>query len=983
MADISDTNAIECVQMSTIDYRVHNTFTDINNNEMENLDFLCVYLNIRSLRKNWDLFLCNINKIIRFVKIIILVETNICDDENRLYQLDGFNTEFINRQNRNGGGIAMYVRKEIAYERIDYETTYYENIQIQIKGKKEWTILAIYRPPKLSEANFIEEMENQMNSINRRQNIIVMGDININIDVQREEELFATRYLDMINSKGLQNIALTNTRVDLNRGSSTTIDHCLVRSAYNEFYAATVETNISDHYTLMCGVPKNTKDQSKTLQKTILSDNRVHEQLSRIDWSILENATNVDDYYEKIVNIFNGVYEKSRINIKIRKREKQNPWMTVEIMSLCKERDKLYNKWKNNRRCMSYETQYKSYRNFVNKRIQHVKSEYYKNRFAEYRKDPKNTWRLINNILGKTNSNIDEIITRNFQSEANADSIANKFATRFTEEIKSIIHSCDLKTYHGSETSVAQSMYLEYVSDGEIGNIISKMSVNKSPGIDNIRAKDFKYNASALVPVTTQLVNKSLEERQFPKKLKIAFVRPIYKSGKKDDPANYRPISILPVLDKIMEEVMANRLQDYIAKYKIVNKNQYGFLKNRNVNQLLREFANTINTNLNKNHHSLVIFIDFKKAFDTLCHKRIIRKLEKIGIRGGLLDWFASYLCERSFKVKVSNCFSNLQNVELGVPQGSILGPLLFILYANDMLSVLRKSIGFQYADDTAIVVSNNNIDCATETMQAEFDNILSWCHDNGLIVNVKKTKLIHIRPPHIVRTPIKIRFHSFDCLHKNQTPLSLTDNCTEYIDAVNVYRYLGVEVDYNFKWDHHIKYLCKRLRQAAYALYHLSNYTPFNVLMQAYYSLVESVLQYGIIAWGNAAQYRIMEVQRAQNRIFRILLRAKYGNRYFENSIDDLNLLTVKKLFLFNLINETYSDQRFKHPIDHEVNTRQRAEGLLKIPRINNAYGKQQLSYAVPSIFNQLPRSLWNIQAVHIRKKKIKKYLLMHNINL
>lgn len=412
-------------------------------------------------------------------------------------------------------------------------------------------------------------------------------------------------------------------------------------------------------------------------------------------------------------------------------------------------------------------------------------------------------------------------------------------------------------------------------------------------------------------------------------------------------------------------------------------------MKNRNVNQLLLEFSNTINTNLNKNRHSLVIFIDFKKAFDTLSHEKIIQKLEKIGIRGRISEWFRSYLCDRGFKVKISDRLSQFQSTSFGVPQGSILGPLLFVIYVNDMLSVLKNSIGFQYADDTAIIVSHHDINSAIEIMQTEFDEVVRWCHDNGLIINCKKTKLMHIRPPHILRTQIKIRFHNFECLHKNKSQqcLNLLDDCRDIIDTVNVYRYLGVEVDCNFKWHSHIKYVCKRLRQSTYALYHLSNYTSFSVLKQVYFSLVESVLQYGIVAWGNTSEYMIAELQRVQNRIFKILLRAKYGARYVDNySLNyslNLGLLTVNKLFIFNMANEMYCDQRFKQAIDHGVNTRQRAQGLLQTPRIHNSYGRQQLSFVVPMIFNQLPRDLWNIVPKYTRKKSIKKYILLNAFSL
>lgn len=304
------------------------------------------------------------------------------------------------------------------------------------------------------------------------------------------------------------------------------------------------------------------------------------------------------------------------------------------------------------------------------------------------------------------------------------------------------------------------------------------------------------------------------------------------------------------------------------------------------------------------------------------------------------------------------------------------------------MISVLKKSVGLQFADDTAIIVGHRDLNTAIKTAQSEFDEISRWCHDNRLVINSKKTKFMHIRPPHIPRTEIKLKIHNTDCLHENYDKRAIDPNdlCNDLIENVSSYRYLGVEVDYNFKWDSHIERTCKRLRQSLFAILHLSNYTSFSVLKQAYFSLVESVIQYGIVAWGNTSRYFIENLQRIQNRFFKILLKAKYGARYVEhsqNASNELGLLTVHNLFLFNMVNEMYNDQRFKQPIQHDINTRRRAQGYLEVPRIHNSYGRQQLAYVVPRIFNGLPRELWHISNEPMRKKRLKRYLLENRIIL
>lgn len=187
--------------------------------------------------------------------------------------------------------------------------------------------------------------------------------------------------------------------------------------------------------------------------------------------------------------------------------------------------------------------------------------------------------------------------------------------------------------------------------------------------------------------------------------MKTAVVRPIYKGGVSNRLSNYRPISILPVVEKCLEGVISARLQSFIDKHSLINKSQYGFQKNKNTGKLLGEFVNCVNESLNKSHHVLVIFMDFSKAFDTLNHTKLIQALNRIGLRGVMADWIMDYLHNRSFVVKIKDVTREKENVQYGVPQGSKLGPILFILYTNELLRVFKKGIPFAFADDTAIVV--------------------------------------------------------------------------------------------------------------------------------------------------------------------------------------------------------------------------------------------------------------------------------------
>lgn len=199
------------------------------------------------------------------------------------------------------------------------------------------------------------------------------------------------------------------------------------------------------------------------------------------------------------------------------------------------------------------------------------------------------------------------------------------------------------------------------------------------------------------------------------------------------------------------------------------------------------------------------------------------------------------------------------------------LGPILYLIYANEIINTLQNSLVYAYADDTAILVIDKNIENAYRTMQHELNTVTKWSHDNGLVINASKTKLMHIKPPHLATYNINLKFHDYQCLH-NSNILSNTDTCSSIIEIVKTYKYLGVYVDENFKWLTQIQELRKKLRKSAYSLFHLSNCANFNVLKQAYFALSESYIRHGITAWGNSTYCK--SLQQTQNQILKILLK-------------------------------------------------------------------------------------------------------------
>lgn len=928
--------------------------------ELKKIKFRCVCLNIRSLRKNWDTFVASICPILKLIEVIVLVEINIRMEENDLYSLDGFCSEFVNREKRKGGGIAMYIKNSMNYERLKVETLSYENLTVKFMtgtSCKDRIVSGIYRPPNLNENEFIDELGNIINLRGASNDITILGDMNINIRDSTKNHVL--KYQEFIASNGMHNVIKEATRIDLSVGSCTLIDHILVNLPESKLFSAIVESNISDHYTTMFGIYDACPEEDVKTSRSFLSTAKVNETIRATDWSTLLDKTDVEDLYSALVEKMGEIYNNSIVLCKKNTQRKKTEWITRDVVEYCKERDRLYRRWKNNRANVSYEIEYKRVRNQINKKINSCKDLYYKKKFEEVKGDPKKTWTLINEILGRKKPSLDDTIEKNFGPNRNIATLSDEFAQLFSLQATSIIHFCTTATSRHQNTIIRDSIYVGDVSYMEIADLICRLNIRKSPGTDCIRASDLKTHIDIFAPIITNIINISLNTSTVPKKLKQAMVRPIYKGGSKNETTNYRPIAILPTIEKILEQIVVERIRSFIDKHKLISKNQYGFQKGKSTNQLIGDFANLINSSLNKSHHVLVLFLDFSKAFDTLNHNKLVDALERVGIRGKLADWLRNYLTERTFRVRIKNSCSTEQIVQYGVPQGSKLGPLLFILYTNELLKCLKNSCTFAYADDTAIVVCHRSIVEAEKIMQAEFHEAAKWCHDNGLVINGSKTKLMHIRSVQHAASEIKIK--TFNCTDP--------DNC-ETIEVVDTYKYLGITVDSHFLWDVHINNLRKTLKGSLFALACLKYKSSRCIQKQVYHALIESRLRYGILAWGGAAQTHIDKIQSIQNQAIKLLSTRNTAE-------GRVKVLNVRQIFELTAAMEYYDDQRFRTPISHNFNTRRRADGLYQLPFFNNVYGKRQLIYTMPNILNNLPNGLRNIVQINLRKRRLKEHFL------
>ena len=290
------------------------------------------------------------------------------------------------------------------------------------------------------------------------------------------------------------------------------------------------------------------------------------------------------------------------------------------------------------------------------------------------------------------------------------------------------------------------SVFLQPTNKSEIEKIIKSLDSNKSSDIYGMSPKFLKILAPAISETLNNISNKSFALGIFPDHMKLAMITPIFKGGSKLDVSNYRPVSVLPTISKVLEKLMLTRLTEYLEKSKIIYEHQFGFQKNRSTTLAVLDLNTRITKALDRGNYAASVFLDFAKAFDTVNHQILLSKLENYGIRGPAKDWFESYLKSRHQIVKIGDTLSDKMQIACGVPQGSILGPILFLLYISDIKNASKTLKFLLFADDTSTLLISKSIQELENVYNKELSHVIDWLNANKLTLNVEKSNLVLFR---------------------------------------------------------------------------------------------------------------------------------------------------------------------------------------------------------------------------------------------
>ena len=484
------------------------------------------------------------------------------------------------------------------------------------------------------------------------------------------------------------------------------------------------------------------------------------------------------------------------------------------------------------------------------------------------------------------------------------------------------------------------------VSKAEVHRVVKEINVSKSSGLTNVSSFVIKEAFLAIIPEVTRMFNLSLETATFPDDWKRALVVPIPKTGDLTSVQNYRPISLLPLPGKLLEKLVHFQLSHHLETNTLLTGAQHGFRPNHSTVHSVAQFTNYISTKQDLGLPTLATYIDFKKAFDCVQHETLIGNLAKLNFGEGIIDWIRSYLSLRAQRVFANNVYSSYMTVTQGVPQGSVLGPLFYIVYANDLVDNIKHCKVALYADDTVLYTANNNFESSVSCMQKDVNFISDWCNANGIFVNTRKSKTMVLGSKNAL-----VRLPPYEIV-LNNIPLQ----------AVNLYKYLGVTIDCQLNYNLHVNKIVAAVSSKLKQFQRMRSFLNVKAALLVYKSMLLPILEYGDVFLTATTVKNRKRLQVLQNKGLRCAL-----GLGIDTSTEELHaeadLLMLKYRREQHVINFMYdfvcsNSHCMKAPSKGAV-TRSHKKKLLKVRKPKTERFKKSLTYNGPTKWNALPLDL------------------------
>ena len=849
--------------------------------------------------------------------------------------LDNFHIPKVKKPARTsgkGGGLVIYINKRICgegdmiefdpYSEPENNCGEFQFIKIQnCKGNRKTVILGnAYRSPAPSNRpeNFNKLFDKILQKLNtnRYANKIkyIVGDFNQDL-IKYDNDDDCQNLIDNAHNNGFMQIVSRPTRIT--EHSATLIDHVYTNNIDSTLSCNILTLDLSDHLAIHTRISlgsttvqsrrfsahsRNDKvnirifnEANDSIFKQLIYEESWEEALS----DTLDAQSAYSKFDETYMKHYNKAYPLKSDHVR-RKNERKNPkpWILPWLEDACARKNNLYHEFVN-RPTPENKAKYEKLNEFCAKHVDIAKAKYHKAYFEKYKENSRKQWQMINGLLNRNkrgNGHISRIVENDGTTRTKSNEIAesfNKYFCNIASTLKQNSNSPgNFETNSYSEylkNPVSNSMHLNDTDAGEIYTTI-KSFMNKATKDTKMSALKIANGSYTFTNALAGVINKSFQQGIFPSQLKIARVSPIHKEGPKCYVSNYRPISLLSSFSKIYEKLMHIRILKFLESNDSLFEMQYGFRPGRSCEHALLNAQNTLLQSLNNRQVSLLLLIDFSKAFDMVDHAVLLRKLHHYGIRGPALTWLKSYLSNRKQFVSVNNSDSKTMEIAYGVPQGSILGPLFFIIYINDIPGIAKFAKFILYADDANIIVTADTIEEVYIQLLNLITNLVKWVRCNGLALNLKKTKyMIFSRSKVDLPSPLVI----------SQMP----------IERKTETRFLGVIIDESLKWSRHVKTVLSKMSRYVGIMYKIKKLLPLKARLQVYHSFIQSHINYCSLVWGFCAKSNIEAIFSKQKKGMRAVIPG-YVNFYFRDGLipghtksafNEYTILTVHNIIALN----------------------------------------------------------------------------------
>ena len=565
---------------------------------------------------------------------------------------------------------------------------------------------------------------------------ILLGDFNFDVNA-RVKTLTTKRFLSIMRFHDLSQIICDFIRITSHL--RTLIDLFFTTNP-EHYISEVIQVDFSDHSAIY-GVrklhllPAPSPRYIERRNYRSFDINLFKNTLYHVLWEVLELESDVEAAWNLFKDLFMVIADKHAPATKRRVRGKSLPWITPCIKEIMKQREYQHRMAiKTNKEI--FWSAYRKLRNSVTAKLRKERDNYYSTKLAG-KQDQREMWKTLKEILpiskkvGGSASSVAGLTAEKF----------NTFFTNIVLKLKNLFFERDSGLPVILDPRTCNAFQLAEITSDFVARELSNLKMNKATGLDDLSARLLKDAGTTITKPIAYIINLSFKSGKIPSDWKSAKVIPIYKAGKKNDEDNYRPISILPLVSKIMERAVQIQLLQHLTENQVLSTHQSGFRKKHSTETAIAFFSDCILKNMNEKLITGTIFIDLKKAFDLVNHKCLIHKLDHYGIRDQSLSWFREYSTTRTHRTQYGNELSNSLPITCGVPQGSILGRLLFVIYINDLPKCLTQCSIMMYADDTVIYLGGKSTLQIANILQQDFDNIARWIFCNRLIVNLSKSK--------------------------------------------------------------------------------------------------------------------------------------------------------------------------------------------------------------------------------------------------